>query len=78
MGFTPQQINAMSMWQYFAALNGYIAANSSAESKKMTTEQAEELLDWVYEGLEITGDLKAHVYFWDENGFILEDSFTFH
>jgi len=32
MGFTPEQINAMSIWQYMAYLDGYIEANSSSDT----------------------------------------------
>ncbi len=77
MGFTPQQVNAMSMWQYFAALNGFIDANTPEDKKKMSTEEAEELYDWLYEGFEDQQERIARVYFWDENGFVLEDTYTF-
>jgi len=35
MGFTPEQINAMSIWQYMACVDGYIEANSSEDSRGM-------------------------------------------
>lgn len=66
------------MWQYFAALNGYIQANASSENRKMSTDEAEDLLDWVTEGYESTVQYQGHVYFWDDNGFILDEKFTFH
>lgn len=46
MGFTPQQVNEMSVWQFMAALDGYIAANSP-EDKGLTTKEADELWEWV-------------------------------
>ena len=77
MGFTPQQVNAMSMWQYFSALNGYIDANTSSDKKKMSQDEAEDLFDWLYDGLDLVEEANAHVYFWDEEGFVLDDKFTF-
>lgn len=47
MGFTPQQIDQMSMWQFFAALNGYIAANTPKDSNKLTESEADDLFDWI-------------------------------
>lgn len=32
MGFSPQEVRAMSMWQYFAALDGWRKANSPDDS----------------------------------------------
>lgn len=40
----------MSMWQYMAALNGYIKANSSDEPGKLTESEKDELWDWVKAG----------------------------
>jgi hypothetical protein len=34
MGFTPQQFEAMSPWQWAAAFEGYFEANASAEDKR--------------------------------------------
>lgn len=43
MGVTPQQVNDMTMWQFFAALNGFIAANSPKDGNKLTESEREEL-----------------------------------
>lgn len=37
----------MSMWQYFAALNGFIEANTPKDGNKLTDTQADELFDWI-------------------------------
>lgn len=50
MGFSPQQIRDMSAWQYLAALEGYISANSVDGEKQITVEESDELWDWI-EGL---------------------------
>lgn len=37
----------MSVWQYMAALDGYITANSTADDKSLTAKEADELADWL-------------------------------
>ncbi|MET3602032.1 hypothetical protein [Martelella mangrovi] len=51
MGFSPQEVNAMSVWQFSAALDGYIKANSAEENDqtKLTDGQAEEIWVWLQE-----------------------------
>lgn len=34
MGFTPAQVDAMSLWQYLACLDGYRAAHSGQEKSE--------------------------------------------
>ncbi|EJF91682.1 gene transfer agent family protein [Bartonella tamiae] len=45
IGFTPMQIDQMSIWEFNAAIEGYIAANSASDKSgtKLTAEEAEEL-----------------------------------
>ena len=40
----------MSIWQYMAALDGYIKAHSSDEPGKLTESEKDELWDWVKAG----------------------------
>ncbi|TCT42782.1 hypothetical protein [Martelella mediterranea] len=49
MGFTPQEVSAMSVWQFSAALDGYIRANSSEENDqtKLNDAQADEMWAWM-------------------------------
>ena len=47
MGFTPQDVGKMSVWQYMAALEGYIAANSSEDSKGLSAKEEDELAQWL-------------------------------
>ncbi|MET3601811.1 hypothetical protein [Martelella mangrovi] len=50
MGFTPQQVNEMSMWQFNAALEGYVEANSADESAgKLSQSEADEIWEWMQE-----------------------------
>jgi hypothetical protein len=46
MGFTPQQVNEMSMWQFMAAVDGYVEANT-ADDRSLTTKEIDELWDWL-------------------------------
>jgi hypothetical protein len=48
MGFSPQQVRAMSMFQYFAALDGFVTANSPADNG-MTKQEEDELWAWLEE-----------------------------
>lgn len=41
MGFTPQQVRAMSVWQFMAAVDGYVKANSSEDAGLTSTEKDE-------------------------------------
>ncbi len=51
MGFTPQEVNGMSVWQFLAAADGYIQANSSEEGgSRLTEAEKDELFEWVQSG----------------------------
>ncbi|WP_268967523.1 hypothetical protein [Ochrobactrum quorumnocens] len=40
----------MSTWQYMAALEGYIKANSTDEPGALTSKEADELWEWIEGG----------------------------
>lgn len=46
MGFSPQQVDAMSMWQFMAAAEGYVKANSGGENE-LSSAEVDELWDWI-------------------------------
>jgi hypothetical protein len=46
MGFTPQQVNEMSVWQFMAAVDGYVEANT-VDDGSLTTKEMDELWDWL-------------------------------
>ncbi len=50
MGFTPQEVRAMSMFQYFAAVDGFIKANSIDDDKVLSDKEKDEIWDWLEEG----------------------------
>ena len=47
MGFSPQQIDRMSVWQYLAALDGYIAANNPDAANSLSADEIDELWAWL-------------------------------
>ena len=40
----------MSMWQYMAALDGYIKANTPDEPGKLSEAEKDDLWDWIKAG----------------------------
>jgi hypothetical protein len=47
MGFSPQQVRAMSLFQYFSALDGWMAANSPEDEGALSEKEKDELWDWL-------------------------------
>lgn len=43
MGFTPQDVRAMSLWQYMAAVDGYSRAHSGGGANGMDDKTFDEL-----------------------------------
>lgn len=50
MGYSPQEIRAMSIFQYLAALDGFIKANSSDDENVLSDKEKDELWEWLEEG----------------------------
>lgn len=48
MGFTPSQINEMSLWQFLASVEGYAKAHSSDEG--LSAKEADDLWEMVKDG----------------------------
>lgn len=49
MGFAPQQVNAMSIWQFMAAYDGFAKSRESSKGK-MSSAEVDDLWDWISEG----------------------------
>lgn len=47
MGFTPQQVRQMSLWQFRAAASGYARANDAEAGKALSETEAAMLFDWL-------------------------------
>ncbi|WP_275790562.1 hypothetical protein [Pararhizobium gei] len=48
MGFSPQQVRAMSMFQFFAALDGFEAFHNP-DDKGLTAKEADELWEFIHQ-----------------------------
>ncbi|MCM2292297.1 hypothetical protein NAC44_08145 [Allorhizobium sp. BGMRC 0089] len=46
-GFTPQAVRAMSMFQYFSALDGWMAANVPEDENALTDKERDDLWAWL-------------------------------
>ena len=46
MGFTPQEVNDMSVWQFMAAVDGYVEA-TTPDDGSLTAKEVDELWDFV-------------------------------
>ena len=47
MGFSPSEVDAMSMFQYFSALDGFMAAHSPDDDKSLSGKEKDELWAWI-------------------------------
>ena len=47
LGFSPQQVDAMSMWQFMAAVEGYAEAQNPKKQDRLSTEDKDELAAWL-------------------------------
>lgn len=77
MGFTPQDVDRMSVWQFSAALNGFIRANSSKDDKKLSEAERSEISDWILSSGSGPRTLTTKVYWWDGLQFSLFKIVTF-
>lgn len=46
MGFTPAQVNEMSMWQFMAAIEGYAKVNNP-EDDSISDQEVDEIWEWM-------------------------------
>lgn len=46
MGMSPTEVDKQSLWQFSAAWNGYVQANSPSDGK-LTEQQAQDLFEWI-------------------------------
>lgn len=44
MGFSPTEVDKMSMWEFEAALQGYIKANSTEDGTNFLTAEEEQMI----------------------------------
>lgn len=47
MGFSPQQVDAMSVWQYVAAVEGYQKAHDPKGDGKLAPDEVDDIAEWL-------------------------------
>ena len=47
MGFSPREVDAMSMWQFQAALEGYLKANTAEDAGALSDAEKNDLAEWL-------------------------------
>lgn len=65
MGFTPQEVDRMSVWQYAAAVNGFNRVNAADGGNKLTDAEKAELSEWILSVPTVPRRLSNIVYSWD-------------
>ncbi len=51
MGFSPAEVDRLSLWQLSAAWNGYVAAHSNQQGgAKLSATEVDELFAWIDSG----------------------------
>lgn len=64
MGMSPTEVDRQSLWQFAAAWNGYVAANTP-DKGQLTERQVEELFDWIDASIATRPDLGLPALEWD-------------
>lgn len=79
MGFTPQQVYQMSMYEFNASVTGFVKANTPIEKGKFSSEEErDEVFDWLLKQDTPTKEiLKNKVYLWDGIDFIFQKEVIF-
>jgi hypothetical protein len=47
MGFSPTEVNRMSMWQFSEALAGYAKANDPDAANELSSAEADDIWKWM-------------------------------
>lgn len=50
MGMSPQQVMSLSIFEYLAALDGFIEMNDPEGDKKLAESEKDDLWQWLQEG----------------------------
>ncbi|MGB3445740.1 MAG: hypothetical protein WBA48_03480 [Xanthobacteraceae bacterium] len=69
MGFTPQEVDRMSVWQYAAAVEGFNRANAADGGNKLSDAEKAELSEWILSAPTAVRGLLSIVYSWDGRDF---------
>lgn len=47
MGFPPSEIDRMSMWQFFAAMDGWVTAKGGGNSNALSEAEKDDIWEWM-------------------------------
>lgn len=47
MGFAPSEIDRMSQWQFFAAMDGWMKANGGDGGSSLSESEKDEIWEWM-------------------------------
>ncbi|MEQ9634813.1 MAG: hypothetical protein RLW68_01880 [Devosia marina] len=75
MGWSSQEVKAASMWEFFAAWNGYIEAPQ--DKAKLTESEADELFAWIEADNDGPQTLSTQTYWLDGDRLVPAGIVTF-
>jgi hypothetical protein len=65
MGWTVHDIKRASVWEFFAAWQGYVDANTPKEAARLTESEAVELFEWIERDYDGPRTLTTQTYWLD-------------
>lgn len=69
MGWSVSEVKKTSMWEFFAAWNGFVEANTPKTANKLSQQEKAELWADIEAYGAMPGKiLSTQTYWWDENG----------
>lgn len=48
MGFSPDQVKAMSLWEFAAVTNGFARQHSQDSGPRLTEDEKADLVEWIF------------------------------
>ncbi|MGV3649840.1 MAG: hypothetical protein ACO1OK_00310 [Devosia sp.] len=77
IGFSPQQVDKMSVWQFAAAVNGYAAANAPPRKGQLSEVEKDMIFDWITRQPESPRLLTTQTYWLDGGRLVAARMVTF-
>lgn len=65
MGWTVHDVKRASVWEFFAAWQGYVDANTPKQAAKLTAAEADELFEWIEQDQLVSKTLTTQTYWLD-------------
>lgn len=64
MGFTPREVDQMSMWQFNAVVEGFVRSRTPKAGASLSDQEKDVLFDWI-DGASISVVAPRRFYAWD-------------